>query len=149
MQIILCPVTRDNFEVITELEVSKEQETYVADNTWTLLEAAYNPNYVTRAIYRGSEAAGLLMWVREVPNRVSIWRFMIDYKLQQQGIGRIALQLALNEIKQSPEIKYIEICYDPQNPVARDFYASFGFKETGMDEEGEDMLAVIDMDYQA
>ncbi|MDS0788478.1 LysR substrate-binding domain-containing protein [Proteus vulgaris] len=40
-------------------------------------------------------------------------------------------------------INEIEICYNPLNPVAKTFYSSFGFKETGMDKDGDDMLAVI------
>ncbi|WP_255619205.1 hypothetical protein [Photorhabdus antumapuensis] len=42
-------------------------------------------------------------------------------------------------------MKEIEICYKPKNPVARNFYASFGFVEVGMDEENEDMLAIINI----
>ncbi len=60
-----------------------------------------------------------------------------------QGIGRIALTLAIEAIKQTPSVKEIEICYNPTNPVAKDFYSSFGFQEIGMDEDGEDMLALI------
>ena len=40
-------------------------------------------------------------------------------------------------------VKEIEICYNPKNPVAKEFYSSFGFSEVGMDEDNEDMLAVI------
>ena len=40
-------------------------------------------------------------------------------------------------------LKQIEICYNPTNPVAKNFYASFGFNEVGMDQDNEDMLAVI------
>jgi diamine N-acetyltransferase len=148
LNISLRPVTRENYETITELDVSKEQESYVADNTWTLLEAAYNSDYVTRAIYCNEKAAGLFMWVPEKENCISIWRFMVDQKLQQQGIGRAALRLALKEIRQTPGIKQIDICYDPENPVAKDFYASFGFIETGLDEDGEDMLAVIEVTHR-
>ncbi len=83
------------------------------------------------------------MWVSETPEKVSIWRFMVDQRYQKAGIGRAALNLALNEIKTSDKVKEIEICYDPENPVAKDFYSSFGFQEVGLDEDGEDMLAVI------
>ncbi|KKE82561.1 hypothetical protein N481_25480 [Pseudoalteromonas luteoviolacea S4047-1] len=85
------------------------------------------------------------MWVQESNKRISIWRFMVDKKYQQKGIGRKALNLALDEIKQAPDIREIEICYDPANPVAKEFYSSFGFVEIGMDEDGEDMLAVIEL----
>lgn len=70
-------------------------------------------------------------------------RFMVDQRYQNAGIGRAALNLALNQIKACEKIKEIEICYDPENPVAKDFYSSFGFQEVGLDEDGEDMLAVI------
>ncbi|MGE7090276.1 hypothetical protein ACQKII_02195 [Lysinibacillus sp. NPDC048646] len=51
--------------------------------------------------------------------------------------------LALDEIKQTGGLEEIEICYDPNNHVAKDFYASFGFVEVGMDQESEDILATI------
>ena len=70
---------------------------------------------------------------------------MIDQKFQQKGIGRKALTLALDEIKQVKGIEIIEICYDPENPVAKDFYSKFGFVEIGMDEDDEDMLAIISL----
>ena len=83
------------------------------------------------------------MWVQETPTKVSIWRFMIDESHQNKGIGRVALSEAITLIKQTSELKFIEICYNPKNPVAKTFYSSFGFEEVGLDEDGEDMLAVI------
>ncbi len=68
---------------------------------------------------------------------------MVDAKHQNKGIGRVALKLAIEEIKQAPNLKQIEICYNPTNPVAKSFYSQFGFGEVGMDEDGEDMLAII------
>ena len=68
---------------------------------------------------------------------------MVDKKYQNQGIGRSALTLAITSIKQTPGVKEIEICYNPKNPVAKNFYSSFGFNEVGLDEDGEDMLSLI------
>jgi diamine N-acetyltransferase len=39
-------------------------------------------------------------------------------KFQNQGIGRVAMVLALHEIKQTAALQEIEICYNPSNPVA-------------------------------
>jgi diamine N-acetyltransferase len=83
------------------------------------------------------------MWVKESRIKISIWRFMVDKNHQQKSIGRVALNLALAEIKKVPDLQVIEICYNPKNPVAKEFYSSFGFSEVGMDEGDEDMLAVI------
>ena len=110
---------------------------------WSLVEATFNEGYVTRAIYLGQNPVGFLMWVKESAKKISIWRFMVAHNYQNKGIGRKALNLALDEIKQTAGITEIEICYNPSNPVAKPFYASFGFVEVGIDEDGDDMLALI------
>ncbi|WP_086929285.1 GNAT family N-acetyltransferase [Agarilytica rhodophyticola] len=143
MEITLQEVTKANYENVCDLDVSEHQQDYVACNMWSLVESMFNQNHTTRAIYRDETPVGFFMWVREDTNKVSIWRFMVDSKYQGQGIGRAALQIALEEIKAVENIQQIEICYNPNNPVAKDFYGSFGFIEIGMDEDNEDMLAVI------
>ena len=143
LNVSLQQVTKNNYEQVCDLDVSKEQEDYVACNMWSLVESMFNEGYETRAIYLDNKPVGFFMWVKESRTKVSIWRFMIDHKHQKNGIGRQALNLALAEIKQLANIHEIEICYNPKNPVAKEFYSSFGFIEVGMDEDNEDMLAVI------
>jgi diamine N-acetyltransferase len=143
LEVSLCQVTKENYEDVCELDVTKEQEEYVACNMWSLVESMFNDGHETRAIYLEKEPVGFFMWVKESLTKVSIWRFMIDHKHQKNGIGRKALELALAEIKQVTDLKEIEICYNPENPVAKEFYSSLGFVEVGMDEDNEDMLAVI------
>lgn len=74
---------------------------------------------------------------------MEIWRFMIDKKYQNHGIGRQALTLAVQKIALDSQIKIIEICYDPKNTIARNFYLSYGFQEIGMDADNEEMLAIL------
>jgi diamine N-acetyltransferase len=143
VEVSLHQITKENYEKVCELDVTKEQQDYVACNMWSLVESKFNDGYETRAIYVDEDPVGFFMWVRESKNKTSIWRFMIDKAYQQRSIGRIAMKLALAEIKEVVDLKEIEICYNPNNPVAQDFYSSFGFSEVGMDEEDEDMLAVI------
>lgn len=143
MSIRLAAIDSENFAAVCDLDVSDEQQDYVASNMWSLVESHYIPGLTCRAIYHNEQPVGLLMWALECPTKVSIWRFMVDQHYQKMGIGRIALNLALSEIKADKAIKEIEICYQPSNPVAKDFYSSFGFQELGMDSEGDDMLAVI------
>ena len=141
----LAPVDRDNYEAVCDLTLHQSQESYLASNLWSLVEASYEPGCFPRAIYQQEQLVGFIMWVQETPQRVSIWRLMVDQQFQQQGIGRAALKQAINEIKQMAGVQQIEICYVPTNPVAKDFYASLGFFETGWDEAGEEMLAVINL----
>ncbi|ABG39454.1 GCN5-related N-acetyltransferase [Paraglaciecola sp. T6c] len=145
MNINLRPVTKDNFEEVSELAVSEGQQEYVADNSWSLLESKYHTGYTCRGIYQGSTPVGFFMWVAESPRKISIWRFMVDEQYQKHGIGRVAMELALHEIKQTTGLQEIEICYNPDNPVAKSFYQSFGFTEVGMDEDDDDMLAIINL----
>jgi diamine N-acetyltransferase len=72
----------------------------------------------------------------------SIYRFMIDRKYQGKGYGRAALSKALEEIRAIPGVNRISIRYMPENPVAKPFYASFGFVEAGRDRDGE-VIAVL------
>jgi diamine N-acetyltransferase len=143
MNISIRPVTKENFEQISDLAVSEAQQEYVAENSWSLLESKYHIGYTTRGIYLDNTPVGFFMWVAETADKISIWRFMVDEQFQNQGIGRAAMVLALHEIKQTAGLQEIEICYNPRNPVAESFYQSFGFHEIGMDDDDEDMLAII------
>ena len=142
MNISLRKITKENYENICELDVSKEQEDYVSCNMWSLVESFYNEGYVSRGIYNEEQPVGFLMWVVESSKKISIWRFMVDHKYQNIGIGRSSLELAIDEIQKDSAVEEIEILYNPKNPIAKEFYSSFGFVEIGMDKEGEDMIAV-------
>ena len=143
MKVSLEEVDSSNYEAVCDLEVTEEQEEYVACNMWSLVESHYNQGYTCKAIYSGSVPIGFFMWVQETPVKISIWRFMIDKEHQNIGIGRVALKLAIEAIKDTPKLEEIEICYNPKNPVAKEFYTAFGFQEVGFDVDGDDMLALI------
>ena len=145
MNISLEDVTSANYEEVCDLDVTKAQQEYVACNMWSLVEVHYNSGYTCKVIYLNNEPVGFFMWVQETPTKVSIWRFMVDEHHQNKGIGRQALLMAIAEIKTISKLEQIEICYNPQNPVAKDFYSSFGFEEVGLDEDEEDMLAIINI----
>ncbi|MQL48404.1 GNAT family N-acetyltransferase [Photorhabdus khanii] len=143
MHITLTDVNKDNYEDVCDLSVADHQYEYVAENTWSLVESKFNPSYQTRTICLDDKPVGFFMWVPETDQRISIWRFMVDQHYQNKGIGRKAMLLALDEISRTDGLEEIEICYNPNNPVARNFYSSFGFVEVGIDEDNEDMLAMI------
>ncbi|OYU28243.1 MAG: GNAT family N-acetyltransferase [Burkholderiales bacterium PBB2] len=143
LEVTLQPVTRANYEAICDLPLSEAQKPMLASNTWSLLEAAYNPGYQVRAIHAGAELVGFMMWVPVTAQRVSIWRFMIALPHQGRGLGSLALQAAIREIAADPVVREVEICYHPENEGSRRLYARHGFVEQGLDEEGEDMLAVL------
>ena len=150
MSISLRAVTADNFEIISELPLLPQQRDYLASNDFSIAQASFYPATMhTRAVYCGEEVIGFLMFVspddEDPPGHYRIWRFMIDHRRQGQGHGRAALALALAQIRARPDARSIEICYKPGNAKAKQFYASVGFVETGLDADGNDMLAIIEL----
>ncbi|MCX7221138.1 MAG: GNAT family N-acetyltransferase [Burkholderiales bacterium] len=145
MQVQLRAVTYDNFDAVVELQLLKHQEDYLSSNCYSIAQSKFDPHYHPRAIYADDDLVGFLMYNSfdcEVQHQTGIHRFMIDQRHQGKGLGRQAMQLVLDEIKAQPLLQRITICYHPTNPLAKPFYASLGFIETGLDEEGE-MIAEI------
>jgi diamine N-acetyltransferase len=136
----LKKVTADNWEAVVELELDTDQQDLVASNLYSVAESQFDPDARPRAVYAGRRAVGFLMYdvqSRGKSREASIYRFMIDRKHQGRGYGRAALGEALKEISAIPRIKRVSIRYMPNNPVAKPFYASFGFREVGRDRDGE------------
>ena len=125
----------NNWQAISSLSVYDAQTDYVAPNVYSLAEASFRTHCQPRAIYLDEKPVGFLMYAGLEPidhsTEYEIFRFMVDAASQNQGVGRRAMELIL-----------ILICYVPANPVAKTFYLSFGFIETGLDDHGE-MMAEI------
>ncbi|MYN04316.1 GNAT family N-acetyltransferase [Pseudoduganella sp. DS3] len=148
MEIQLRAVTRQNFDAITDLQLLDHQRSYIASNSYSIAQASFYPQMQTRAIYAGEELVGFLMYVDlELEghlNEFGVWRLMIDSRRQGQGYGRAALLLALAEIRARGGVRKIWISYLPDNALARELYASIGFVETEIDEDGE-MNAILEL----
>ena len=139
MEVSLREVTKSNWLDVIHLEISKEQEDYVALNAESIAESHFYEHYVNRAIYRGEEVVGFIQYYQELdeglPDEYYIAQFMVDLKLQGQGIGTKATELVIEEISKIPECKIISILYMPGHHAMRDFYSRFGFAVTEEDEE--------------
>jgi diamine N-acetyltransferase len=137
----LKEVTAGNWEAVVDLELSDEQKDIVASNAYSLAEAKFTPAAQPRAIYAGRRIVGFLMYetlaAEGKPHETSIYRFMIDRRHQGKGYGRAAFAAALDEIRATSGSRKVTVCYVPQNLPAKRFYASFGFVETGLDDDGE------------
>ena len=134
----LKDVTAKNWRAIARLELAPDQEDLVADNLYSIAESKFDPDARPRAVYAGDEPVGFLMY--DASDREAlIYRFMIDRRHQGKGYGRAALVLALDEIRALPQVRKVSISYMPDNAIAKAFYASLGFVEVGLDEDGEMM----------
>ena len=148
MDVKLMKVVRENFNDVIELELEKAQENYIESNVFTIAESTLSPYFHLfhhRAICVDDKVVGFVEYqfgeIGEFDeDYCTIWRFMIDRK--RQNIGKIAMGLLLEEIKECDRCKSVDIYYDPQNLPAKKLYASHGFKQTGNRDDG-DVIAEI------
>jgi diamine N-acetyltransferase len=147
--VTLRPVTRDNFEAVTDLELLPHQADYLASNSYSIAQASFYPHLKPRAVYADETLVGFMMYAvpradgEGEPGEYGIWRFMVDAKHQGGGLGRRALGALLDEIRAHGDARRITISYMPDNTAAQRFYASFGFVERGIDDSDE-MVALLD-----
>lgn len=145
-RVVLRDVTADNWEDVVDLELEPEQREFVADNAYSLAESKFNPYCVPKAIYAGKTLVGFAMYESngddDQPHSYAINRLMVDRRYQGKGYGRKAMGLILEELGKDARLKRISVCYVAENEVSRRFYAGFGFREAGLDEDGE-MQAVL------
>ena len=147
MTVTFKSVTRENFDAVACLSVFEHQRDFLADNSYSIAEASFNPSLRTRAIYLEEEPIGFIMYSTpepgdDPPGEYGVWRFMIESSYQGKGYGRQALNLLLAEIHHCGNAERVYISYKPDNADAKRFYASVGFREIGVDELGE-MVAVL------
>lgn len=146
----LQKITDDNFNECIKLEPKEEQKNYVASNICSIAEAyvALTNNEgvpMPYAIYNNDIMVGFIMLLyteaQENDDENAYWvcRLMIDKRYQGKGYGKEAITKALELIRSFPYGKASEVflSYEPENVVAKKFYASFGFEETGKIEDGE------------
>lgn len=152
-------ITGKNVWSILKLRVSEDQESFVAPNDISIIEAytAITGNgYASPfGIYEGETPVGFLMigfdaddcW-EDAPSiargNYNLWRLMIDKNYQNKGYGKEAVRLALELIKTFPcgKADFCWLSYEPENEIASRLYHSFGFAETG-EMDGDEIIAVL------
>lgn len=144
---------------ILKLHVGKDQESFVAPNDVSMIEAYVavtgNGHAFPFGIFDDDVPVGFLMIGYDVddsyedPPRIaygnySIRRFMIDENYQNRGYGKEALRLAVEFVRSFPcgKAEYCYLSYEPGNIRAKGLYSSFGFTENG-ETDGEELVAVF------
>ena len=152
-------VTGKNVWSILKLSVSQEQESFVAPNDVSIIEAytaiTENGYAFPFGIYEDDIPVGFLMvgfdaddYWEDAPSiargNYNLWRLMIDKNYQKKGYGKEAVRLVLEFIKTFPcgKADFCWLSYEPENEVAKRLYHSFGFAETG-EMDGDEIIAVL------
>ena len=158
----LKEITYENVGKILKLKVSKDQEDFVASNSYSLAQAYCSLKgdkypFTALAIVNGGEVVGFLMYeycpILAERDEVDeddeeyfqdepyyhLFRYMIGEEYQDKGYGRVAMEKLIDHMKERPQgsADAIYICYCPPNTVAKKFYDSFGLADTGQVVDGE------------
>lgn len=117
-------VSQHNLSKVCQLKVSSSQELFVAPNSISIAQAAYEQAAWLRAIYYREDLVGFVM-VKMHPRLPFLWRLMIDAKAQGSGYGSMALRRVLQEFS-SQDV--LVTSYRPGKGSPGPFYERFGFK---------------------
>jgi diamine N-acetyltransferase len=136
--VTLREIDDDNVRTILELNVAPHQKAFVAPNSVSLAQYGVTSKAWTRAIYAGETAVGyVLLSDDDTKPRYYLWRFMIDRRYQRKGLGGQAMALIHDYVRSRPGGDRIYLSYVPIRGGPEPFYKSLGYKDTGVEHEGE------------
>ena len=101
LPVTLREVTAENVRSVCELNLADGQERYVAPSSYTVAEAAYDPDSWLRAIYHGDSVVGVLdlTTVDGDRSRPRLVRLLVDRDHQRQGLGRSAVEKLVDHLR--------------------------------------------------
>ncbi|MFC3122597.1 GNAT family N-acetyltransferase [Agaribacter flavus] len=144
MDINLREITKDNWLDMIDLEITKEQENYVALPAEAIAASKFYVHYVNRGIYLGNTPVGYIQYYPNLaegkPKEIFIDQLIIDRKEQGKGYGTKAVELVLKEIKQLKSFNSVSICYVEGHDIMRKFFERFNFKIVEQDEFDETIM---------
>ena len=137
----LIAVDRSNWREVADLEVHDAQRDFVAAPARYLALCAYDGVWTPLAIRAEDRIVGMLMWAVD-PEDGACWLggVLVDRRWQRQGIGRRAMELALDRLSEEAARGGFALSYRPENHAAHRVYAALGFVETG-ETDGDERVA--------
>ena len=123
---------------ICDLELADSQRRLVAPAAYTVAEGNYEPGAILRAIYRGERPVGVLLVEVETGTPYLV-RFMVDAEHQRAGVGRLAVELLVAELRAAGWSVH-ETSHAPGAGGPGGFWRRCGFEPTGRELHGEPVL---------
>lgn len=137
-------ITEDNWRTCVRLEVTEEQEKFIATNVMSLAQAAYETHCIPKGVYVDDEMVGFMMYGIEFYEGRDVWdiiRVMTGKQHQGKGYGRAAIRQLLELMKtERPDMSDVYISFIPGNEAAAHVYTQIGFKNVGLAPDGYEIL---------
>lgn len=129
----LREITKENYEECLRLHVAGSQRDFVSSTVHSLAQAwVYYDTAFPFAVYADGVMVGFIMLgYYEAEGYYTLWKLMIDERYQNRGYGKKALKLGIAYLVDRFGVKEVYTAYYKTNRVARNLYASIGFRETG------------------
>ena len=147
MNVVLKEVTRHTLRAVCKLDAG-DGAAQVAPNAVSIAEASFYDESWFRAIYDDDVLVGFLMLYDPTLARnpeepdFFLWRLMIDKAHQRKGLGHAAVKLLIEHVRQRPDAKRLLVSHMSNAVALGSFYSSLGFSYTGMEEDGEKVMAL-------
>ena len=140
MTLSLKEITRDNFNECVKLKIRDDQR-FVASNVYSIAESKVAPENIPMAIYAGETMVGFVMYELDYANReLYIGRLMIDQRYQHNGYGWGTLEILRQMGLRDPGLDRMALSTNPDNSYGIRVYEKFGFKDTGILDDGEEVF---------
>lgn len=141
MDVKLAKIGRDIFDDVIALELEEAQKNYLPSNVFSIAESTLSASFHPRAIVADGEIVGFLMYQfgkigESDEDDCTVWRFTIDRRRQNGGIGTTAMGLLLEETKAHGRCSSVDLYYCPDDIAAKKRYARLGFEEVGDRDDG-------------
>ena len=144
MSVSLRAITKANFQECIGLKVRDDQK-FVASNVYSLAQSRIWPGLIPLAVYHDETMVGFVMYKLDHEKKeLDLCRLMVDQRHQHQGYGRGALEALSDIAMREPGIERIVLSTRPANAYGIKVYEKFGFRDTGVLEDGEEVF-VLDL----
>lgn len=123
-------IDKSNYQACMALTVEESQAHFVANNTRSLVEAAYEDGLYALGIYSENTMVGFVLY--DYDDSFPGWsmsRFMIGRQYQGRGYGKKAVLEFLDYFKRQHHAGRLYISVSVENAVARKMYSDIGFQE--------------------
>jgi len=135
----LIPIDADNWEEVCDLEVSSEQEGFVAPNWYSIIESTFMDECYPMAIVGDNDSiVGFLMydWDNSFADKVGdrrlmMSRLMIAEDEQRKGYGGAAILLLIEKLHTDYPNTAIYTSIEPNNENMIRLCEKLGFVKTG------------------